>query len=158
LRVDVHQLLLAGPERSRIKLRVRTGDATVREIEMERDRRVESLWDLPPRSTPVYGVLPNGFGYIDLDRLPLQDADRAMDAVWKTRGLIFDMRGCPRGTAWVIAPRLAAKKVVAARFERLQLSGVDLADTGDTDATHFAFTQTVAPNRTKPRYTGRVVM
>lgn len=72
---------------------------------------------LPPkRTTPVYGVLPSGLGYMDLGRLTPADVDKAFAAVAKTPGLIFDMRGYPNGTAWAIAPYLASHSVVGAQF------------------------------------------
>ena len=71
----------------------------------------------PPRPTPVYGVLPSGLGYMDLGRLMPADVDKAFAAVAKTPGLIFDMRGYPNGTAWAIAPYLASRPVIGARFE-----------------------------------------
>ena len=69
-----------------------------------------------PRTTPVYGVLPSGLGYMDLGRLTPADVDKAFQAVAKTPGLIFDMRGYPNGTAWAIAPYLASHPVVGAQF------------------------------------------
>lgn len=71
----------------------------------------------PPRPTPVYGVLPSGLGYMGLGRLMPADVDKAFAAVAKTPGLIFDMRGYPNGTAWAIAPYLASRPVIGARFE-----------------------------------------
>ena len=65
----------------------------------------------PPRPTPIYGVLPSGLGYMDLARLTPADVDKAFQAVAKTPGLIFDMRGYPNGTAWAIAPYLASHPV-----------------------------------------------
>ncbi len=71
---------------------------------------------MPPRTTPVYGVLPSGLGYMDLGRLTPADVEKAFQTVAKTPGLIFDMRGYPNGTAWVIAPYLASRPVIGARF------------------------------------------
>ncbi len=71
---------------------------------------------MPPRPTPVYGVLPSGLGYMDLARLTPADVETAFRAVAKTPGLIFDMRGYPNGTAWALAPFLASHPAVAARF------------------------------------------
>ena len=72
---------------------------------------------MPPRTTPVYGILPSGVGYMDLARLTPADVDKAFQTVTKTPGLIFDMRGYPNGTAWAIAPYLAAETVVGARID-----------------------------------------
>ena len=71
---------------------------------------------MPPRLTPVYGVLPSGLGYMDLGRLTPADVEKAFQAVAKTPGLIFDMRGYPNGTAWAIAPYLASHPVIGAQI------------------------------------------
>jgi hypothetical protein len=74
--------------------------------------------------------------------------------VKETRGLIFDMRGYPKGTAWAIAPRLTAKEVVTARFEAPQLLGFDWWF-GMRGAR--TFDQRMAPSP-KWRYGGKVVV
>jgi C-terminal processing protease CtpA/Prc len=157
LRGKLHWELLAGPEKRKALLGIRSGDppSPVRVVEMERTLPFVTP---PPRSTPVYGVLPSGCGYIDLARLPLEDAGKAMDAVAKTPALIFDMRGYPHGTAWAIAPRLTDKKVVAARFERPEPSALYLGDSDYAEGPRLTFDQTIEPDRSQPRYTGRVVM
>ena len=107
-----------------------------------------------------YQILPNGYGYIDLARLPLADAQKAMDAVLSTRGLIFDMRGYPNGTAWAIAPRLSEKQhITAALFRRPLQSAISFVD-GDAGglAPDYSFAQPIPPNTGGAVYTGKVVM
>jgi C-terminal processing protease CtpA/Prc len=77
---------------------------------------------------PVFAVLPEGFGYVDLDRLERSEVAAALAAVEDTPGLIFDMRGYPQSTAWLIGPRLATKVVTAARFRRPVYEGPDEYD------------------------------
>jgi C-terminal processing protease CtpA/Prc len=80
------------------------------------------------RGRPVFGVLPEGFGYVDLERLELSEVSAALQAVEGTPGLIFDLRGYPKGVAWLIGPRLARKVVTAARFRRPVHLGPEEAD------------------------------
>jgi hypothetical protein len=113
----------------------------------------------PPRQTPIFGVLSNGYGYIDLARLPLAQAQKAMDLVMNTSGLIFDMRGYPNGTAWEVGPRLSEKKeFTVARFRRPLQSGaaVDLGDPHSVPP-DFSFEQKMPPPK-GAIYKGRVVM
>ena len=71
----------------------------------------------PERAGSVFRVLPGNIGYADLDRLPGELVDSMFDAFRATKGIIFDMRGYPKGTAWLIAPRLTDRSgVPAARF------------------------------------------
>jgi hypothetical protein len=118
-----------------------------------------SIANPPDRSTPaVWVVLPSGYGYIDLDRLKFDDVDKAMAAVQPTPGLIFDIRGYPHGTGFVIAPRLAAgdKRVIGALFRRPYWRG-DWIGGGDGLAAELAFSQPLGA-ASGPRYTGRVVV
>ena len=115
-----------------------------------------------PEDAEIYAVLPSGFGYIDLERLPLAEADAALDAVMGTPGVIFDMRGYPKGTAWLIAPRLVkappTQPVVGAQFQPPFLDATSMpVDVKAPVIGRFTFDQTLS-DTTKPRYQGRVVV
>ena len=115
----IHPTILRGAKESTAKLRIEGTDGHVREAEMPRTAPLGSVSFSPPRKTPIYQVLPNGYGYIDLARLPGAEAQKAMDSIMNTPGLIFDMRGYPNGTAWEIGPRLSEKKnFTVAQFRR----------------------------------------
>jgi hypothetical protein len=61
------------------------------------------------RSLPVYGILSEGFGYLDLSRLERRDVEPAFSMLREVDGIIFDIRGYPSGTAWAITPWLVAE-------------------------------------------------
>lgn len=151
--------LLRGPKDRPARLTIRGSDGKTREVDVARTlewvaARTE-LRHLPAhRKEPaVHAMLPSGYGYIDLERLKHTEADRALDALLAAPAIIFDMRGYPDGTAWVLGPRLVkqkpAKPIVAAHFfppfwrgpHRFKLS----------------FDQTLGPSD-KPSYQGKVVM
>ena len=70
-------------------------------------------------ATPAYRKLSSEIGYADLTGLVPGEVDPMFAAFKGTRGLILDMRGYPRGTAWAIAPHLNVKQAkVGARFRR----------------------------------------
>lgn len=71
--------------------------------------------DILPR-LPTWTVLPQGYGYIDLVRLEVDDVEAALAAIRHTPATIFDIRGYPRGTAWSLGPRLCRKPVDWAVF------------------------------------------
>lgn len=125
----IYPTVLRGAKDTRAKLRIEGADGQIREVEMLRTVPAGSVTVPPPRKTPIYQVLPNGYGYIDLARLPLDEAHKAMDAVMNTPGLIFDMRGYPNSTAWEIGPRLSEKKnFTVAQFRRPFLSAQSFDD------------------------------
>src|SRR5262245_57019423 len=75
-----------------------------------------------PRTTPVFGVLPSGHGYVDLARLEEEQIPAAFDAVADAPSLVFDLRGYPNGTAPSVALRLGeGNGPVAAVFYRNQI-------------------------------------
>lgn len=160
--VNIHRRLLRGAQNSKIKLSLKGADGQTREVEMERKLNAaefsRAVVAQTARPTPVYGVLPNGYGYIDLARLEHADADKAMDAVMKTPALIFDMRGYPNGTGWTIATRLTTKRnVTAALFRRPMLEATSFSNSDYAGGSDFSFGQELPPPRGEA-YTGKVVM
>lgn len=155
----VYPTALRGAKDSRAKLRVEGADGRVREVEIARTAPFRSVSFPAPRKTPVYQVLPDGYGYIDLARLPLAEAHKAMDAVMQTRGLIFDMRGYPNGTAWEVGPRLSEKKnFTVAQFRRPFQSATALDDEDlDGSAPDYSFEQKM-PSAKGAVYKGKVVV
>jgi C-terminal processing protease CtpA/Prc len=157
-------MALRGPKDSQALLRVRDGSGVERDVAVVRSQPyARDIWLPALRKTPeTYGVLPSGFGYIDLERLPYADADAALDAVMSTPAIIFDMRGYPKGTAWTIAPRLVKtpplRPVVAAQFRPPQRDATTLpADPRAQFFGQFTFEQTLSET-TRSRYQGRVVV
>jgi C-terminal processing protease CtpA/Prc len=157
-------MALRGPKDSQALLRVRDGSGADRDVTIVRSLSYgRDSWLPAFRKTPeTYGVLPSGFGYIDLERLPYADADAALDAVMSTPAIIFDMRGYPKGTAWTIAPRLVKtppiRPVVAAQFRPPLRDAITLpADPSAPFFGQFTFDQTLSET-TRSRYQGRVVM
>ena len=156
----VHFRLLLGQKDTIVKLRVRGTDNQVREVELPRSQSIADpkLTAVLQRTTPIIQVLPSGFGYVDLARLPAADVDKMFDTIKNTPAVIFDMRGYPNGTAWSIAPRLTEKKnVVAAQFSRPLLEGKSMSDSEYADTASYSFAQKI-PDRKGDVYRGKVVM
>jgi C-terminal processing protease CtpA/Prc len=155
---------LRGPKGSTARLRVRDRAGREQEIAVVRSRPYnKDAWLPGLRTTPAtYGVLPSGFGYIDLQRLAYADVDAALDAVMGAPALILDMRGYPKGTAWSIAPRLVKtpplRPIVGARFRPPFWDAATMpADPKAPSHFQLTFDQMLA-DTTKPRYQGKVVM
>lgn len=128
-RRDVHRSLLRGQPDSKVTLGVTGLDGGQREVTLVRslvrtDPRIVAFMQAKARSQPVYGVLAEGIGYVDLDRLQPDEVDAMFQAIKGTRATIFDMRGYPNGTAWTVAPRLTRRTdVIASLFEAPLVDG-----------------------------------
>jgi hypothetical protein len=126
----IHKLLLAGNEPT-IHLRIEKRDGRQVDAVLARTSPLNwqnTDWQYPAikRSTPVFGVVPGGYGYMDLERLPQQDLNRAFDAVMNAPALIVDLRG---GTYSLtdVAARLTEQKVLDALIRRRVWHGPDPA-------------------------------
>lgn len=141
---------LRGPKESTAELEVRGADG-FRKVSVPRVGRIA-----PPAETALpYKMLDGNIGYADLTKLNTSQVDAMFDTFMKTKGIIFDMRGYPRGTAWAIAPRINTRNAkVGALFRRKQFSG---AATFEESEAGFFFEQPL-PKTDKPKYTGKTVM
>jgi C-terminal processing protease CtpA/Prc len=145
LRRRLGERLLAGPAGSTATLLVRGRDGQNRKVEL---RRGAWTWEPPGE---VVRLLPGNLGYVDLTRLTVAEVDAMFERLKETRGIIFDMRGYPKGTAWSIAPRLNTNGARgAAQFRRNLVTG---ASTGET----LQFVQDL-PLAEGPIYRGKTVM
>ncbi|MBS1786707.1 MAG: hypothetical protein JST85_03245 [Acidobacteria bacterium] len=155
----IYPAALRGTKDGKVKLRLEGVDGQTREAEITRTAPFQSVAGMLPRKTPIYQTLPVGYGYIDLARLPLADAHKALDAVMDTPAIIFDMRGYPNGTAWALAPRLSEKKDVTAALFRRPLQAATNFDDEDLGggAPDYAFEQKLPP-AAGAIYKGKVIM
>jgi C-terminal processing protease CtpA/Prc len=88
---------------------------------------------------------------VDLTRLTTAEVDAMFERFKETKAIILDVRGYPKGTAWVIAPRLNTRN---ARDGAMYLQPLVSASDEDARKTFFQ----MIPATDKWRYTGRTVM
>ena len=149
LQGDAALFLTGGAVGTTVRLRVRSAKGVERTITMARTEAQE----MTGRSGPLFEVLRGNIGYADLGRLPASQVDSMFERLKGTRGIIFDMRGYPLGTAWSIAPRLStAEMPAAARFSRPDATSPDT-----TERTEHSFIQSL-PHTDKWRYLRPTVM
>ncbi len=147
--------LMMGPEGT-VTATVRDRNGDEKEVKLPRTRKNTLLWGVK-RKGDIMKMLPGNVGYIDLDRLSIPMVDVMFENFKDAKAIIFDMRGYPQGTYWVIAPRLTEKKnVAAARFERPLAMFSYNADWMDQSAKQV-FYQTIPPTD-KSVYKGKTVM
>lgn len=105
---------------------------------------------------PVLKKLEGNIGYVNMGALKGGQVDSMFTELMDTKAIIFDIRNYPNGTAWSIAPRLAAKEARAVRFEAPVVTAGWI--TGGEGAEQSLFYFTVRPDTTKPRYKGKVII
>ena len=142
-----------GPIGSRVELSLRDRSGRVKRATLARRREdVYTLYHRERRGE-VVRVLPGNVGYVDLDRLELDQVDSMFLRLASTRAIIFDMRGYPNSTIWAIAPRLTDSARVVA------LIATPMAGHRSPAAAAETIAQVVEPDTSgAPRYRGRIVM
>ena len=146
----VAQRLLRGAD-SVATLIVRGRDNRERALVLPRRQSFDRLVQYP-RSGPVLQLLPGNVGYADLSLLTPAMVDSMFELFKNTKGIIFDDRGYPQGTAWSIAPRLSAAPVPAAAFQRPLVMSPDSAAW-----TTYNFIQSTPPG-SKWVYHGKTIL
>ncbi len=65
------------------------------------------------RKGEIVRVLDRGIGYVDLERLSIDQVNEMFEKLRGTSAIIFDLRGYPQGTIGSIAPRINKKNRIA---------------------------------------------
>jgi hypothetical protein len=136
---------LAGPVDRPAALEVRGADAKLRTLELSRA-------PVARPEAPHFKLLPGNLGYVDLRALTPDEVDAMFAALGKTKGLVLDMRGYPRGTAWPMTPYLNVKH---ARYNATFLQPT--VDAGETSSRSW-FQQELVQDASKPLYRGRLAV
>jgi C-terminal processing protease CtpA/Prc len=144
--------LLGGSPGSKLTLTFRDRDGQERERLLIRSGT--AYFSLEPAvAGELIQLLEGQIGYADLTRLTVAQVDAMFERFKDTKGIIFDMRGYPRGTAWAIAPRINTKRAIhAAEFRRPFVSALNFSYGG------FNFLQPIPDRNGKPLYRGKTVM
>ena len=158
---NVHRSLFRGQKDSPIVLGVRGADGLPRVATLTRSIGADDprllAFDRRSSVTPVFGLLKDKVGYVDLARLMPAQVDAMFEAIKDAPATIFDMRGYPNGTAWPIAPRLTTRKhLVGALFRSPLPDGRSRANPDLRDS--MQLTSQPLPEANGPPYLGRVVM
>lgn len=147
---------LDGPPGTSAELTVRDAAGRTRSVRLA--RRNPARRPPPWRAGPVWTLLAGGVGYVDLERLAPQKVEEMFQALHAARAIVFDLRGYPQGTGWLIAPRLAGRPgIVAACFRRpLVLFPEGRAGDVETRGASWEFCQHL-PGSGDGKFYGRVV-
>ena len=146
---------LIGDEGSTAKLGVRGRDNKLREVSVTRQQANFAALDGATKPAPHWKQLANQIGYVDLRQLTVPEVPKMFSDLAKSRAIVFDMRGYPKGTAWSIAPRVNTKhaKFGAQFFQPLVSYDSDASDQ------RIRFLQPIPPLPPgAPIYTGKIVV
>lgn len=120
-----------------------------------RDVRIAraAAWTPPPPPTGLpYRLIGTDLGYVALADLTVAQVGPMFEAFKATKGIVFDMRGYPQGTAWAIAPRINTRHAThGAMFHRRQVDPTTFQNGT------FEFLQPL-PTTTDWIYPGKTVM
>jgi C-terminal processing protease CtpA/Prc len=134
--------MLHGEADTTVDLVVRDVCGRRKQVRLPRDPKLRDELPKGRRPGEAVQILAGGFGYVDLTRLVVGEVDAMFEKLKDTRGIVFDMRGYPNGTAWEIAPRLGQRdQPLAALFRRSLISGFSEEET----ASGYSFEQRVPP-------------
>jgi C-terminal processing protease CtpA/Prc len=139
---------LLGAANSTVVLELRGAGGTLRKVSLARVARIA-----PDTGRDPFRLLPGNIGYVNLMQLTVPQVPAMFEALKETKGIIFDLRGYPNGTAWPISPRINTKHAkIGALFRRPMFTGNQWAS--DTTAGWY-FEQEI-PKGEGALYTGKL--
>lgn len=145
--------LLAGPVGDSVRIVLQGASGASRPVVLPRRHEDYTTLYHRERDSEVIREVAPGIGYADLDRLEFGQVDSVFHRFADAEAIVFDMRGYPNGTVWQIAPRLAERVAVVARF-LTPAPGLPSPEPGS-----LAFVQQVTPEvDAARRYRGRTMM
>ena len=112
LKRDAMNRLLRGRDGSLAQIVVSKAGGAERAVQLER-RTAYTPLSVAAAADQTVSVLPQNIGYIDLRRLMPHEVDAAFATVEHTNALIFDMRGYPNDTRYLVAERLMERGSIA---------------------------------------------
>jgi C-terminal processing protease CtpA/Prc len=151
MRRKIADRLLGGPQGSAVAVTVKGRDGRLKTVKLRR-----GPWTPKPAGETVR-LLPDNLGYVDLNRLTIQEIDGMFERLKGTRGIVFDMRGYPNGTGWDLAARLNVRNArFGALFRRPLVTGLG-GDEERAEQTSVSFAQPLH-EADGPKYTGKTIL
>lgn len=105
---------------------------------------------------PMSKLFGDSIGYVNMELLSRAKVDSVMNALEKTKAIIFDIRNYPQGTAWSIAPKLTASQKTAVLFDKPYVTYDDIF--GNERKTNMRDYFTVYPSSKKNSYKGKIII
>lgn len=151
MRRKIADRLLSGLQGSAVAVTVKGRDGRLKTVKLRL-----GPWTPKPAGETVR-LLPGNLGYVDLNRLTIEEIDGMFERLKGTRGIVFDMRGYPNGTGWDLAARLNVRNArFGALFSRRLVTGIGGDDERASQAS-VSFSQPFQEAE-GPKYTGKTVL
>ncbi|WP_162627555.1 S41 family peptidase [Erythrobacter sp. KY5] len=109
-------VMIEGEPGTRAQFSLVEPDGTEREVEVERVAYTRENWPEAPRPEPVSQIEP-GIVYVDPSRVTDEELIAQVDLLSGAQGLVFDLRGRPRGSSFFLS-HLTDELALSARMER----------------------------------------
>ena len=108
-------LFLVGDLGTKVNVRYRTASGDEGEATLSRD---VNNWEIPgpPKPEPLAELKP-GIWYVDLDRVSDQEFEAALPKLAQAKGVVFDLRGYPKGSPSFLA-HLTDKPMKSAQWNK----------------------------------------
>jgi C-terminal processing protease CtpA/Prc len=168
LHLKLHRILLAGPEKSKCKLEVRTRDGRITALEVPRVAPLPASWgnggsdaeeNQRQKKLPAFVDFHNGISYLDMTRtLSPAELEAAFQNVkdGAVRVLIIDLRGeCSVSTRHLLAKVGKAREIVGARTRAPFLFPTVMYS--DLESSHIEDRQIVQPPPTAWKFEGKII-
>jgi C-terminal processing protease CtpA/Prc len=149
--------LLWGPEHSSARLVLRDGAGRTREVSLPREVANEQRSVDLQHPGAVFRVLPGNVGYIDLERLQLEQIEPALAAIAGTKVTILDLRGYPHGRVWDLVDRFNRRHAEFGAIVRQPALGVT-SEADPIQIRPMLEQQQRIPPAKGTRYGGRTIM
>ena len=135
------------------------GSTGMKQVRLKPDDRFWAKVGVP-RDSPITQRMPGGIGYVDLARLAGDRVPAVFSEFTDTPGIIFDMRGYPKGTVLTITPRLAGHDVVTAMYRRPVIFPIAGSSADVSMLAESGWHQSFAtiPYSGEPVYRGRTIL
>jgi len=155
--------ILCGKEGESKRLTIRKSDGRLKTVKVTCSARFSENFRQRQRMLnhwPIFKLIDAVTGYVDLGRLRGEMIDSMLTTFKSTKAIIMDMRGYPRGTAWMLAPRLTDKKswrAAVVSFKRVEgphLNALDAPQERENISSGFQ----VLSGTDKDRYKGKTIM
>jgi C-terminal processing protease CtpA/Prc len=108
----INEELLRGPENSQLTLKLKKQNGDIAEKQIKRDYSLQKLFNFgysPENRPEKITELKPGIMYMNLSMADMDEINAVMDKLVNAKGVIFDMRGYPKGNHEIIEHLLNSK-------------------------------------------------
>src|SRR5712692_6806925 len=99
---DTTRQFMKIPGAPEVRLRVRNRMGRIKDVTLPLSPDYPARLLATLRTGEIVKLMSGNIGYADLNRLSVPMVDTMFEKLGDTKGIIFDLRGYPHGTDWLI--------------------------------------------------------